>query len=231
MTMLGSGIYTPAEAAALLRQRPRTVRRWAFGYARERALGRVAHPPLIATRLPELEGSRALTFVELVELLYVRAFNEAGVSWPAIRSASRTASRLFHSDHPFALRRFYVDPAGVYAAIGEEDGSESLVHLAGHGQHSMTQLVRPYLAQLEFDACDVASRWWPLGKSGGVVIDPHRSFGAPVVEEAGIRTRVLSDAAEAERGERSVERVAWMYEVEPRHVDAALGFERWLRSA
>jgi hypothetical protein len=34
--MLGTGIYTPAEAAALLKAPPEEVRRWAFGYARRR---------------------------------------------------------------------------------------------------------------------------------------------------------------------------------------------------
>lgn len=221
--MLGTGIYTPGEAAVLLRERPRTVRRWAFGRL-----------PVIKTDLPELEGQVALTFVELVELLYIRAFERAGLTWPAIRAAAEAAARLFGTDHPFALRQFYVDPRSVYAAIEEQDGSESLVQLAGHGQHVLAALVKPYLEQLDFDADDVASRWWPMGRMGGVVIDPHHAFGAPVVEGAGIRAKVLSDAYQAERtlhGDRALERVAWSYEVTPEHVHAALNFETWLRKA
>lgn len=232
--MVGTGIYTPSEAAMLLRERPHTVRRWAFGYARNRALGRVEQLPLIKTDLPKLEGELALTFVELVELLYIRAFQEAGVTWPVIRAAAQAAARLVESDHPFALRQFYVDPRSVYAAIDEEDGAESLVQLVGHGQHMITALVKPYLDQLEFDVNDVASRWWPLGKLGGVVIDPRQSFGAPVIDGVGIRARVLSDAYQAERelhGDKALERVAWVYEVAPQQVQAALNFKHWLQAA
>lgn len=228
--MLGTGIYTPAEAARLLRERPRTVHRWAFGYARNRGSGRVVHPPLIRTELPRIEGEPALTFVELVELLYIRAFEKAGLTWPVIRTAAEPAAQLLGTEHPFALRQLYVDPRSVYAAIGEEDGSESLVQLAGHGQHAMAALIKPYLEQLEFDGNDVANRWWPRGKPGGVVIDPRHAFGAPVVEAVGIRAGVLSDAYAGER-EKALERVAWVYEVTPRDVQAALDFRSWLQSA
>src|SRR6185436_20217437 len=117
--LFNTGFYSPGEAGALLHEDTRTVRRWAFGYRRNRPTGAVHHPPLIRTDLPELEGERALTFVELVELLYVRAFHELGVSWKTIRDAADTAARLFDSRHPFALRHVYLDP-----------GAEALVELS-----------------------------------------------------------------------------------------------------
>ncbi|WP_420129612.1 hypothetical protein [Longimicrobium sp.] len=230
----GTGLYTPAEAAALLHEQPETVRRWAFGYRRNRAAGPTVHPPLIHTDLPELEGQRALTFVELVELLYIRAFHAAGASWHEIKEAATVAARLFTSEHPFALRQVYVDPGRVlYGGVQNADGSESFIRLRGHGQHELPTLVKPFLDQLDFDLNDVATRWWPLGRNGGVVIDPAFSFGAPRVEEAGIRTRTLAQAVGAEHavyGEKTVEHVAWTYEISPRHVETALAFEQWLEA-
>ena len=232
---LNTGIYTPGEAAILLREDTRTVRRWAFGYPRSRGGTRVQHPPLIRTEIPVLEGERALTFVELVELLYVRAFHGLGVSWKAIREAARVAANLFASEHPFALRQVYLDPNSVlYGAVTEADGSEALIQLRGHGQQAFPSVVKPYLDQLEFVVDDVASRWWPMGKGGGVLVDPRIAFGAPVVAEAGIRAETLSDAWDAESpayGRRAAERVAWMYEIEPKHVHTALGFRQWLQAA
>jgi uncharacterized protein (DUF433 family) len=228
--MLGTGIYTPDEAATLLHESSQTVRRWAFGYTRNRRAGRVEHPPLINTDLPEVEGSRALTFIELVELLYVRAFQRAGVPWGAIKEAARTASRLYCSPHPFALRQFFVDPKRVYAAIPEADGSESLVELIGAGQNTIAGFVKPYVEQIEFVE-DVAARWYPIGRHEGVVIDPRFAYGAPIIEEHGIRAQTLSRAVAAERrihGDDAVERVAWTYGVGHKHVHAALRFESWL---
>ena len=229
-----TGIYTTQEAATLLREQPATVRRWAFGYRRNRAAGAIEHAPLIQTDLPEVEGQRALTFVEVIELLYIRAFQRAGVSWAVIKQAATVAARLYGSDHPFALRQVYADPHGLYAAVDEEDGSQSLVHLVGHGQHAMAALVKPYLDQIDFDVNDVAVRWWPMGKAGGVVVDPRHSFGAPTVRGIGIRTSVLADAHAAEagvRGDGALDRVAWAYEISPRHVQTAVDFEQWLLQA
>lgn len=232
---IGTGIYTPAEAAVLLHERPATVRRWAYGYRRNRATGRIAHPPLIHTELPEVEGQDALTFVELIELLYIRAFERAGVSWHLIKEAAAVAARMFSTRHPFALRQVYVDPAGVYGDVREEDGSESLVELVGHGQHAMPAMVKPYLEQIDFGADDVARRWWPTGRDGGVVVDPLVAFGLPVVAEAGMRVHALTSAYDAELPafgrEGAAGRVAWTYGIEPKHVHTALRFREWLRAA
>ena len=227
-TLLGTGLYSIPEAAALLAQKPETVRRWAFGYRRGRD-----YPPLIHTELPEVQGQRALTFVELIELLYIGEFLKRRVTWTHIHQAAAAAARMHFGPHPFASRRFLADSSGVYAALREADGEESLVHLVGHGQGAIREIVRPYLSQLDFDSDDVAARWYPLGKEGGVVLDPEYSFGAPVIVEHHVPTLTLSTAYHAEREDRGPEaareRVAWLYDVQPRHVDTALEFHTWLQ--
>jgi hypothetical protein len=40
------------------------------------------------------------------------------------------------------------------------------------------------------------TRWWPLGKQRSVVLDPQRSFGAPIASGSGIPTATLVLAAE-----------------------------------
>jgi uncharacterized protein (DUF433 family) len=232
--LLGTGIYTSDEAAALLKAPVNEVRRWAFGYARRRRGERVSYDPLIRTELPEIDGRRALTFVELVELMFIKGFRESGVSWRVIHDSAAVAARLFDTSHPFALRQFFADPTGVYALLKEADEGESLVKLAGNGQQVFTEIVRPYLGQLEFDPTEVPTRWWPLGKEGRVVVDPAVSFGQPIVAEAGIPTHVLAEALEAEQGydsTRAMERVSWLYKVPHRHVQTAVRFEEWLKAA
>lgn len=232
--MLGTGIYTPGEAAALLKAPAAEVRRWAFGYTRVRGGEHRHYEPLIHTQLPKLEGQQALTFVELVEMMCIKGFREAGVSWKTIHEAAGVAARLFETEHPFALRQFFADPGGAYALLREVDGGESLVSLVGSGQHVFGELVRPYLRQLEFAPSDVPARWWPLGKEGRVVVDPAVSFGQPIVAEAGIPTRVLAEALEAETEydpKTALERVAWVYKIPERHVHAATRFEAWLSAA
>lgn len=232
--MIGKGLYTPAEAASLLKAPVAEVKRWAFGYERRRNGARVHYQPLIHTELPEIEGHRALTFTELVELMYIKGFRRAGAPWKLVHEAAAVAARMFETEHPFAMRKFFADPNGIYALLQESGGGESLVSLRGHGQHALRDVVQPYLGQLEFDPMEVPTRWWPMGREGRVVVDPQVSFGAPIVAEIGVPTHVLADALEAEKGydpERALERVSWVYKVPPRHVQTAVRFEEWLKAA
>jgi uncharacterized protein (DUF433 family) len=232
--VIGTGIYTPSEAAALLKAPSAEVRRWAFGYTRMREGERRHYPPLIRTELPTLDGQQALTFVELVEMMFIKGFRQAGVPWNDIREAAAVAARLYESEHPFAMRQFFADPGGVYALLREVDGGESLVRLVGSGQHVFSEIVRPYLGQLEFAPSDQPTRWWPLGKEGRVVVDPAIAFGQPIVAEAGVPTQVLAEALAAEteyEPRTALQRVAWVYKVPERHVHAATRFEQWLKAA
>jgi uncharacterized protein (DUF433 family) len=232
--MIGTGIYTPAEAAALIKAPAAEIRRWAFGYVRRRGGDQVQYDSLIQTDLPEIDGKQAVTFLELVELMYIKGFRRAGAPWKVIHEAASVAARMYETSHPFAMRQFFADPGGIYTLLEEEHGGESPVRLIGHGQHAFDEIVRPYLGQLEFDPLDVPTRWWPLGKEGRVVVDPAVSFGAPIVAEAGVPTHVLAEAVEAEREydrDRAIERVAWLYKVPHRHIQTAVRFEEWLNAA
>lgn len=232
--MLGTGIYSPADAAALLKTPPDEVRRWAFGYSRLRNGAPVAYEPLIRTELPEIEGQRALTFVELVELMFIKGFRKAGAPWKLIHEAAGVAARILDTDHPFAMRTFFADPGGIYALMDEGEGGESLVRLVGHGQHAFAPIVQPYLGQLEFDPRELPTRWWPMGREARVVVDPAVSFGAPVLADVGIPARTLADAYEAElgyAGDDTMRRVSWLYKVPERQVQLAVEFERWRRAA
>lgn len=232
--MIGKGIYTPAEAGALLKAPADEVRRWAFGYDRRRNGVKVRYEPLIQTELPDIEGQHAITFTELVELMYIKGFRRAGAPWRLVHEAAEVAARMFGTEHPFAMRKFFADPTGIYALLRESNGGESLVGLQGHGQHALREVVQPYLGQLEFDPMEVPTRWWPLGHEGRVVVDPQVSFGEPIVAEIGVPTRVLADALQAEReydSDRAMERVSWVYKVAPRHVQTAVRFEEWLQAA
>lgn len=232
--MIGKGLYTPAEAAALIKAPVAEVRRWAFGYDRRRNGEKVRYAPLIRSELPEIEGQRALTFTELVELMYIKGFRRAGAPWKLVHQAAAVAARMFDTEHPFAMRKFFADPSGIYALLEESHGGSSLVRLEGHGQHTLREVVQPYLGQLEFDPMEVPTRWWPLGREGRVVLDPQVSFGEPIVAEIGVPTRTLADALSAEQEydrDRALERVAWLYKVPPRHVQTAARFEEWRQAA
>ena len=226
----GSGILPLVAAAVLLREKPETIRRWAFGHARTRPHRRVEQPPLIGGETPSVRRSRELTFLELVELIYVRALRHTGVGCPAIRAAGLAAGRFLGTPHPFAMRPLYADPLRVFeAALGKREAA-ALTELRGAGTE-IEKRVRPYLGQLDFAVDGVASRWWPMGRQGGVVVDPAIASGAPVVDGTGIRADTIARAVDELRekfGALAVQRAAKIFEIERDQVNVALGFEAWL---
>lgn len=212
------GIYSFPDAARLLRERRDTIQRWALGYKR----AGVKYSAVIDIHLPEIGGRHAVTFLELVELLTVREFRKAKCSWNKIRATFEYVAKANETEYPFALERWFADQAGIYYPA--EDG-DSLVEASGGGQVAMKAALLPYLRQLDFDFEGMARRWYPLGKSEPVVIDPEVAFGAPVVAGTGIQTSVLAGMAAS--GE-TPESLAWWYEISITQVDAALRYERSL---
>jgi len=175
--------------------------------------------------LDELGGEQVLTFLDLVELLFIRGLRASGQSFPRIREAHEVLSRVLETEHPFALKRGFSDPAGIYALLEREDHADLLVELKGAGQIAMWPALHRYLRQLEFNLDDVAERWYPAGRAAPIVVDPRVSFGAPVIEGTRIETAVIADLY---HDEDSVEEIAWLYDLEPAQINAAVEFENTL---
>ena len=90
----------------------------------------------------------------------------------------------------------------------------------------MDDLVSPALYEnLDFSEMDLANRWWPLGRSKRVVLDPALNLGKPVVAAFNIPTATLSRVAKTAGSAREV---AEWYEVDEATVLAAIEYENAL---
>ena len=217
----GAGLYTPAQAARLTELNPRRLRRWVFGYkwGAERESG-----PLVLRDSSRTDGED-LSFADLVEILFVRAFLREGCSMQTIRRAAQVAREIFQDARPFSLKKLETDGHRIFARMTPESAEEeSLLELAKR-QQVFAQVVRPYIRQLDYEH-DIAARWWPMGHREHVVVDPRRQFGQPIVAKAAVPTRVLFGAASA--GESVADISSW-YSVSVPEVEAALRFERHLQ--
>lgn len=219
--LIGTGIYTPAECARYTGVPRRSVKRWMQGYEYEGRQGPAKSAALWSKDLPEIEGQAALSFLDLIEVRFVAALRQKGVSWRAIRAASKKARQRFNYSHPFAMHHFLTDGRTVFIEAAKETGSDDLEDLA-KSQLAFGAILRPILDDLEF-VRQTASRWWPLGKKKSIVLDPARSFGAPITDREGVRTEILFNAYKANR---SVDDVADWYAVDHKAVRDAIRFER-----
>jgi uncharacterized protein (DUF433 family) len=78
-------------------------------------------------------------------------------------------------------RELYVDQGEVLLEVGKRKWNRAWNEVLG-----------PFLETLDY-ADEVAARWWPLGRTAQVVVDPDYGFGFPVLAESGVRTEIIRE--------------------------------------
>ena len=127
--LVGRGLYTVAEAERLTRVPSARIRRWTGGYHYRYAGEQHYSPPVIATAVKRIEGSIALDFLDLMEIRFLNAFCEHGVSWRSIRIASECARELIGRRRSFSTRLFKTDGRTILAELIQPSGDKLLLDL------------------------------------------------------------------------------------------------------
>jgi uncharacterized protein (DUF433 family) len=233
--VLGRGVYGAAEALRLINFRRRfevstrsisrqTIARWLRGYDYSRDGVTHHSEPLWRPDYVNEDDTIELSFRDLIELRFVKAFRDVGLSLPTIRECFMRAVEAVKDRRPFSTQRFRTDGKTIFLEITHDIREGELLDLKRR-QGAFHRIVAPSLDDLEFDA-DIVARWFPLGMSRKtIVIDPTRAFGRPITAEGGVPTEVLSEALEVEG---SQEKVSKVYEVPIMVVRDAVTFQRHL---
>jgi uncharacterized protein (DUF433 family) len=219
LSLIGIGLYTPAEAARLIHVRSQRLHRWLNGHS----VGGREYERLWSSQIDLGDDGTFLGFLDLVQARVAVAFIDAGLSPQKVRRAIILGREILKSDYPFASAQFRTDGRTVILQVlipGEDD---TLIDLF-QSQYLIKKVVEPSLKGLEFDK-DLAVRWWPEGTGGGIVLDPKRQLGQPIDADTGVPTAVLAAAAKAEG---SIEKAARAYRVPPASVRRAVQFEKKL---
>jgi uncharacterized protein (DUF433 family) len=232
--VLGRGVYGATEAVRLINFHrhpdaprrsisPQTIRRWLRGYDYLAGDDRRHSDPLWVPDYANDDDTLELSFRDLIELRFVKAFRDVGLGLPTVRECFKRAVEAVNDTRPFSTRRFRTDGKTIFLEITKGVQEGELLDLKRR-QSVFHRLVEPSLHGLEFDA-DIVARWFPLGMSRNVVIDPTRSFGRPIVTQGSVPTEILHQAVAVEG---SPERVARLYEVPLGAVRDAIAFQTQL---
>lgn len=217
--LLNTGLYTVPEASRLTRISTGKIRRWIKGYD-FRTSGSIRHSDAVwQGEIKPIDKKISLSFRDLLELRFVDAFIQAGVSWRTMRRAHTKAQDELKTTHPFCSNRVPTDGKSILLRQGEEDSDEALVNLVTN-QKEFSRIVQGFLKELEFSGKDII--WWPLGKERQIVLDPKRNFGQPSAVRSGVPTSVL---ARSVKTNGSVEAVSHWFEVSEGEVRDAVEFE------
>ncbi|MER2267062.1 hypothetical protein [Methylobacterium oxalidis] len=216
--LVGIGLYTPAEAGRLLRISPAKISRWLRGHD---ANGK-HYDPLWQPQVDLGDEGFALGFRDLQEVRVAATFIAKGLSAQRVRQAIELAREIIKDDRPLSTARFKSDGRTVFLQVAEADGQTKLIDLFKK-QFAFEAILEKSLIHLDYDEAGIPSRWWPLGRSRSVVIDPARSFGQPIEAETSVPVEALATAAEAEG---SPEAAARAWDVPVRAVKRAVAFRR-----
>jgi len=178
--------YPRADVARLLDIPVGAVCNWVRGYrypVRDKV--RSADPLIVPPK-----GGRWLSFANLVEAHSLAAFRASGVSMQKIWPTLAYLARRLAIEHPLASRFLLTDGAEfVFRYLRTESPGELVVLLdvSRRGRVLFDEVVDRYLRRVDWAADDYAERLWPAGREEGIVIDPRRGFGQPIVARQGVR--------------------------------------------
>lgn len=209
------GIYSFRQAARLLAVSGNQLRYWIGEFSAESIVKR------------QLKDDRLLTFSELMELHFIKLFRDEDVSLQAIRKAANEAAKKFHTEYPFTVKRFDTDGKSIFATLTSKETNRELVEELKHGQLVFRKLIKPFFKKLDYRGTTDIERFWPMKKSGRIVLDPSRRLGQPIDSDTAVPTDTIYKAFTAGDGQ-DVPTVAKWFDIPVEAVKAAIRFERSL---
>lgn len=216
--ILGRGVYGLFEAATLTQLRPTRVREWFCGRSAKESRTRV-----FTSDYQSLSEEHAISFLDLIELFVAGQLREHGVSLQSLRKVRAQLKKDLRTKHPFCRREVLSDGKRVFVLGLDLEGRREMIDVLNR-QRVFAEILLPFLKKIDYDAVSKLARKWSI--ADGVVIDPQRCLGKPVIDEIGIKTAILNNAFKANGN--NAELVADWYGVLPSHVMAAVNFERSL---
>jgi uncharacterized protein (DUF433 family) len=217
-------MYFTAETARLVNISRYRVRRWLEGYYYAYAAGRRKQQPVVRKGWQDKDYPHYASFLDLVDLLFVKRFLDYGLSLQKLRRALEEAKEILGTDH-FARQSFFTDGKNICLKIGKK--GDAILELLSDGQWVISDIIKQLAHQIDFDeSTELARRWFPSEGNGLVVLDPLVSFGRPIIAEKGITTENIYDLFVAEK-EKIRPVCDWM-DLASEEVEAAMKFERHL---
>ena len=219
--------YSITEASRYLSIPTATLRSWVVGRKYPTDSGIKFFSPLIL--LPD-DARAGLSFVNLVEahvLDAIRRHHQVPLS--KIRDAIHYLQKHFSSKHPLAEQRFQTDGIDLFI-----DKFGKLINVTQSGQIALRELLKAHLHRVEHNANGAAVRLYPftrkrdLSEPKVIVIDPHISYGRPVLVGTGIPTAIVAERYKA--GE-SIDELAEDYGRSRNEIEEAIRCELWLEAA
>ena len=223
---LNAPAYSIAETKRLTGVARSSVNYYLRGYEYKYPTKEQSHYRTIPSVINQSDaGSTYASFLDLMDLLYIKEFLARGFHLQFLRKALAEAKKFLGTPH-FATNEFYTSKDRIILKVPQ---NSALIQLMTGGQFTIPEITEKLSAKLDFaDAAHLGlvQRFYPNGKSGAIVIDPQISFGRPTLVGYSIATSNIYDLFLGE--DQKIEPVSKWFNIPVPEIRAAVQFEQRL---
>lgn len=188
-TYIGKGIYTYPDIMRIIGISRARIK----GLVDGRATHQTSRRPVIQKRSFIFDNREYFSFLDLIEIKFIKHFLDQGISRATIIKAYNKAREELNKEHPFATKFVANNTHNIFM-----DNEKTLVSSLDN-QVWMRELSKPDLLEgIDFEH-DLAARWYPYkDELPEIVLDPEYSYGMPILKSCNIKTSSIYDAYKAE---------------------------------
>jgi hypothetical protein len=180
--IVGTGAYTFSEAARLCRLKPATIRSW---FVERKGRKKTA----VHSDYPPRGGKYYISFLDLIDGLVAGHLREQGVRLFAVRNLYSRLEREFDRNHPFCNQSLATDGQEFLLRSARASDDEQFRYVLVK-RKVFSRVIAPLLGQLEYDSDTRMAKLWRI--ADGIVLDPRRSAGAPIIDHSRVLTEILA---------------------------------------
>lgn len=211
---IGSGIYTIPDISKILGYPQQKVRRYVKDYWDNR-LGKKLFNETYSWKN---EKVKAVNFYVLIELYTCFLLREKGASTQAIMKARENMAKELKTPYPFASHKVLL--AGSKILYELED---LIISADGSNQINLSEVIKSFAKNLDFDKNNLAIKFWPKGKNNSVVVDPHHQFGQPIINGTNV---VVEGIFSMYQSSEPVETIGILYDLTEKQVWDAINYSK-----
>jgi uncharacterized protein (DUF433 family) len=169
-------VYTIYQTAKLGGVSAVTVRRWLYGVD----IASTKMRPVFGVKDKNKENRVEVSFLQLAEIVVVSRFRQRKVKLDILRQAHAFACDMLKLEYPFAWLHLKTDGIHVFSDFEKSYPDASLLPLDKEGQLTLPGSVIKALELFDYED-EFAARWYPIGRSVPIVIDPRYGAGRPTI--------------------------------------------------
>lgn len=168
----------------------------------------------------KVHKSKAVSFHTLVEFYIFFQLKEVGVPTQKILDAHSELSKRFETAFPFAISNIINKMNCVGKRIVFEVSENEIINLDSTKQLNL-KFIKLFAHKLDFDKNNLANKFYPLGKTNSVIVDPEHQFGQPVIKNTNIYPQTIYNLYKSKESKKFI---AESYEITVKQVNDAIEY-------